>query len=492
MLRDMEEVVVNIKKENIRNYMKEALNCYNVGSYRGCIILSTIAAMHDLYEKIDILANSVKEARELVKEIDKLKSEGNVYERFMVEKASAITILTPEEKKKISAYLDIRNQCAHPNLHISSAEEARAVFMGLIDEVINKPALLGPAYIGVFIERLENEKFFPNFTKDNILNTVNEEIVKLHKQTIIPIVDKTITLIETSQSDSIKWKNAAAFIAGMLVVIKNEEQLRAISQRFNKLVEKESLFDSMIIFTKMFPQVVSFLQPSDRNRYISQLNSTIKKHRTTERMNVIKLLMQNQILNETETEDFINNLETEINNTIKIVSDNTSRASVSNLNEWSSFVNDINIQPIDNTFFNVLYMLISDNDYNVVNDAINLFKILHEDFIMRIDGNILVNIFIEIIKQAHGPGRGSDEANNLISTNFTQIQFLLDYFIDYSTKDFEQLSYVMEKLFRGEEYILKVIYYSQRYDALDKVINIYMDSFENDSIEIETTLAFIS
>lgn len=471
--------------------MKEALNCYNVGSYRGCVILSTIAAMHDLYEKIDILASSVKEARELVKEIEKLKKDGKAYERYMLEQAGAISILTPEEKKKISAYIDIRNQCAHPNFHKSSAEEARAVFMGLIDEVINKPALLGTAYIGVITDRLENEKFFSNYSSDIILNTVNEEIENLRKQAIIPLAAKTITLIETSQSGSIKWNNAAAFIAGMLALIKDEEQLILISQKFNKLVEKESLFDSMIVFTKMFPQVVSFLQPSDRNRYISQLSTTIKNHRTLERLNVIQLLFKNQILNETEAGEFVNNINTEINNTIKIVSGYTSRSSVDNLKEWSSFVNQINIKSLDITYFNVLYTLIRDNDYNVVNDAIKLLKSLHNDFIMRINGDILVDIFIEIIKQANGLGRGSDEANNLISTNFTETQFLLDYFVDYCSKNFDQLTYVIKKLSDDEEYILKILYFSNKYEVLEKVINIFIDSFDKDSEEIGITLSFI-
>lgn len=47
--------------------MQEALNCYHAKSYRGCVFMSTIAAMHDLYEKIDGLASSIPEAKELIK-----------------------------------------------------------------------------------------------------------------------------------------------------------------------------------------------------------------------------------------------------------------------------------------------------------------------------------------------------------------------------------------------------------------------------------------
>ncbi|QHV47246.1 hypothetical protein C1N66_30670 [Bacillus cereus] len=52
----------------------------------------------------------------------------------MVEQAASIPILTVEEKKIILTYLNIRNQCAHPNEHVSTAEEARAVFTGYLDK----------------------------------------------------------------------------------------------------------------------------------------------------------------------------------------------------------------------------------------------------------------------------------------------------------------------------------------------------------------------
>ncbi len=37
----MEKIVVKIKKEHIKEYMQEALNCYNAKSYRGCVIMSS-------------------------------------------------------------------------------------------------------------------------------------------------------------------------------------------------------------------------------------------------------------------------------------------------------------------------------------------------------------------------------------------------------------------------------------------------------------------
>ncbi|HDR3891055.1 TPA: hypothetical protein QCO65_005655, partial [Bacillus cereus] len=44
--------------------------------------MSTIAAMHDLYEKIDGLASSIPEARTLINDIGQRKANGDNYERF--------------------------------------------------------------------------------------------------------------------------------------------------------------------------------------------------------------------------------------------------------------------------------------------------------------------------------------------------------------------------------------------------------------------------
>jgi hypothetical protein len=494
MLRDMEELVVSIKKEHIKEYMKEALNCYNAGSFRGCVIMSTIAAMHDLYEKIATLANSIKEAKELIEDIDQLKKAGKVYERKMVERAGAIGILTNEEQKKILSYLDIRNQCAHPNLHVSTAEEARAVFTGYIDEIISKPALLGPAYINTFTARLENDRFFPNYYRDTIIDTVKEEISKLHHKAIIPIANKTISIIESTKPGSTKWNNAAAFIAGMLVVLAKEEkedQLKLVSQNFGKLIENESLFDSVLIFTKMLPQVVNYLQPIDRKRYISHLSS-FDGQTSSVKIKIVQLLLKNQILNEDETNKLVEKYILEIKNSIKKVSGDTSRSSVENLREWSSIVKELNIQSMDNAYFDTLLELIGDNDYNVVNDAIILLKELDENFIKRMNDKQLFDVVVEIIKQAHGPGRGSDEANKLLSSKFNGLKILSDNFVEYITKNYQQLSYGFKKLIRGEERLLDFLHKTDKHAYLDKVVKLHIDSFDEDAEEIEFTLDYMN
>lgn len=70
MLRDMEELLNLVSDLEIKDYIKEALNCYNSGSYKACVVMSVIAGIYDLHKKVKELANSSEACKELDDEID--------------------------------------------------------------------------------------------------------------------------------------------------------------------------------------------------------------------------------------------------------------------------------------------------------------------------------------------------------------------------------------------------------------------------------------
>ncbi|PGM86909.1 hypothetical protein [Bacillus cereus] len=148
-----------------------------------------------------------------------------------------MSILTSAEEKKILSYFEIRNQCAHPNEHVSTAEEARAVFTGYMDRIISQPALLGPSYISNFVSRLESKSFLPKYDKEAVIDTVNEELKRLHEKTKKQLAKQLIFLVETEEVNSVKWLNVINFIAGVLVVIQDEHQLRNICGEFRVLLQ---------------------------------------------------------------------------------------------------------------------------------------------------------------------------------------------------------------------------------------------------------------
>lgn len=492
MLRDMEEIVAKIKKEHIKEYMQEALNCYNAKSYRGCVIMSTIAAMHDLSEKIDGLANSIKEAKNLITEVDRRINAEETYERYMVEQAGSITILTSAERTKILSYLDIRNQCAHPNEHISTAEEARAVFTGYIDTIISQPALLGPSYTKIFVSRLENKHFFPKHDREVVIDTVKNELSKLHIRTRKPLVKKLVSIIETSEVNSVEWNNAKHFIAGMLVVISDEDQLRNICMEFSNLIEREHLFNSMLFITIMAPKTVKLLEPLDRERYMANLIKSVNAESSNEGKEVIQLVLKEGALQDNEINELMEKYKTGIIDSVQKAEFGTLRSSVDNLNKWSNIVKNLNISILDELYFGSLLVLIRDSDYNIVNDALKMFEELDISFIKRMNAKYHTDVVIQIMRQAHGPGRGSDKANEILKTKFERTSFLVDYFLEYTTQNYEQLHYVLVDQRLDVDYLLMIIDNTNNHDFLIKVVELIKTSYEKNPFHNGQILHYIN
>lgn len=492
MLRDMELIVTGIKKYHIKKYMQEALNCYNAKSYRGCVIMSTIAAMHDLYEKIDGLASSVREAKDLITEIDKRKSTEDVYERYMVDQAAAITILTSAEKTKIHSYLDIRNQCAHPNEHISTAEEARNVFTGYIDTIISQPALLGPSYTNAFVNRLESTSFFPKPDKDSVIRTVQNELEKLHNNTKKPLAKKLISIIETDDINSAKWSNAKNFIAGMLAVMTDEDQLRNICIGFSNLIERDDLFATMLFITKTAPKTVNFLDSVDRERFMANLINSADAENSTERYEVVQLIFKEGALYLNELNELVDKYKAEIQNSVQKTAYGTVPTSVDNLNKWSNIVYHLNVSILDELYFEKLLELIRDNNYTIVNNALEMLEGLDETFIKRMKAKKHADIVIQIMRQAHGPGRGSDTANKILESKFVGTSILVEYFLEYTTQNYEQLSYVMREQHLDVKYLLIIMDITHKHDVLKRVVDLIIESYSNSDMWDEYFLGEIN
>lgn len=493
MLRDLEELVLSIKKENIKEYMKEAMNCYNVGSYRASIILSTIAGMHDLREKVQILSTSINEIRIMHNRIEELANAGDNFENYMIEQATSNGILSTAETDSIKSYKALRNRCAHPNEYLATAEEARMVFSGYFDNVINKPSLLGPAYIKVIIDRLKNETFFPETTYDNVSIIVMEEIGRLHQGTILPLANKLISVLEDdSEVQSIQWKNATMFLAVLLREIKDEQIIKSISEKLGRLIEHEKLVVSILVSSRLFPRLITFLNPTDKQRFLAYLKTSIHSEMPDNKIKVIHSLFTEGTLSETEKNDILGIFTEKIEKSIKIIFDSTDRSSVDDLSKWSGKVKEMNILQIDNKFFNTLIRLIEDNDYSVVNHAITMLNELEKDLLNRMNDQQFAELFIAIIKQAHGPGRGADEARKLWNGDFSKYREDFVRFIELITTDYSKYKDFIEKLIPGEQYLIEIIDKLNNHILFENVITLLNEEFKDNPDELEIELSYFS
>ena len=139
MIRDMELLLNTVYDDEIKSYLREALNCYSAEAYRACVIMSIIGGIHDLHNKLKILAPSNHDIADLEKKVSDSKEKLNPYERLLVDGCarSDIDLLTPSEAKEINRCFDIRNDCAHPSDYNCTAETARYVYSTIIDILLD-------------------------------------------------------------------------------------------------------------------------------------------------------------------------------------------------------------------------------------------------------------------------------------------------------------------------------------------------------------------
>ena len=170
MLRDMEELLNSVSDIEIKDYMREALDCYNSGSYKACVIMSVIAGIYDLHKKVKAQANSNLKFKELDEEVEERKSDLKPYERYLIERCGTndIDMLNSNEVKELIRCFDTRNDCAHPSNFICSAEKARDIFSSIIDIICSKPVLFGCNSIDKIISDLIKSVGFTPTTVENV------------------------------------------------------------------------------------------------------------------------------------------------------------------------------------------------------------------------------------------------------------------------------------------------------------------------------------
>lgn len=276
MIRDMELLLNSVYNDEIKEYMNEALRCYNAGSYRACVVLSVIAGMQDLRNKINSVASSNSNIKQLDDDLSKKEQELQTFEKTMIERCATekIGILSADEAKMLKIYLDIRNQCAHPGAHTSSAEEARNVFSGIIDILCSKKSLIGTNQKKFFIMQLEQKCFYPYAKKEIYENITKEKTQNIHQFAILPIykeVVKTLTEYHEIQEKEFKIHNFLVFLA-YLPKYKDFN----INDGLNTLITHDQYIDFILTILKYNVSIITKLDTTNRISIISKIENCIE------------------------------------------------------------------------------------------------------------------------------------------------------------------------------------------------------------------------
>ena len=195
-LTDMEELIARIDRLSARDYMAEALRCYQAGAFRACVVLSYSAVFDDLRAKLAPLAKVNKGAKKIHDEIEKKVKSNEVYESFLSDQLATAGIIDAAQRVNLDIIMKVRNKAAHPSGVHASAEEARHVFFESIDKFLSKPELQTTVAADGIIEVLPQGNFFPTNQLKDIQSIVEDEIATVHEQAIPYLIHKLIATHE--------------------------------------------------------------------------------------------------------------------------------------------------------------------------------------------------------------------------------------------------------------------------------------------------------
>ena len=212
-LTDMEELLASIPGVDVRDYMREAMNCYMAGAYRGSLVLSYIALFDDLLAKLGELANVNATAKTIFFEATKKKADQDVYEGFLIDQLTSKNLITGLDSSFLTILRTLRHKSAHPSGHKPSPEEARFIFFEVVYRFLSKPILSTVHLVDDVVARLKNTNFFPSTTISDIRNVVRDEIALIHDEALPQLVSKIVTAINSV--DAATRNNASLFLIGL-------------------------------------------------------------------------------------------------------------------------------------------------------------------------------------------------------------------------------------------------------------------------------------
>ncbi|HFI0578002.1 TPA: hypothetical protein ACGO28_000346 [Streptococcus suis] len=237
-MRDLELLLNKVSNRNVKDYYKEAIVCYNVGSYRAAILLAVSTGMEDLFSKMESISKRHRDEenkrddakiQKLYSSIDYIKSLKNnnkSWERELIQfygrpsfgDHEGLDVFSKSEREDLEHCFNIRNSCAHLSTENPSSEKARFVITTMIDLISSREMILGYVHLEELLERISYPYFFPSSNTEDMNRRVIQEI-----GTILPRSHKYFVqeLFKKLESDDVHY-NFSLFASRLFNLLSTE------------------------------------------------------------------------------------------------------------------------------------------------------------------------------------------------------------------------------------------------------------------------------
>lgn len=416
-LTDMEELLLTIENENIRDYMREALSCYMTKAYRGCIVLSFIALFDDITSKLEKLAGVNKIAKNIYENAKAKKDAQDVYENFLIEQLKSKNLLSEMDSEFAEILRRLRNKSAHPSGHRPSAEEARYVFFEVINRFLSKPIFSTNHLVGEIIDRLINDNFFVEIGISKATEVVKEEILSLHIEAMPSLISKLLDKHLSENKTVIK--NSLFFITG-LAKINNEKINNILRDKLLKGKSDNPKYNTLILSTvSCAPKIFKTSNDVNKSRVKKIISNAIKDSNLS--LSQDKLNHPCFVLNSLATEysdiEFHQEFNTEL---LKLYSKAPTIKLLSSIfkNKVKTF----------NSYIDLIITKVENHDFDTSNTFCEKIVEIQNIYKNYISDEKSFHLIVGIVKSAN---RGAFKAEDLVKEKFNSIELTKNKAIDF-------------------------------------------------------------
>ncbi|MBY5786721.1 hypothetical protein HFN62_23715 [Rhizobium leguminosarum] len=140
-IANIRDLLEGVDQADARDYLSEAVVCFEVGAFRACIVMTANAVFANLIGRVADFAEFDTQASTLKNRIDSDLSSQRAFEAHMIDELYKAQFLTIHQKVGLVKIRDARNKAAHPSGVKSTPEEAKAVLRTAVEDFI-KPVWL--------------------------------------------------------------------------------------------------------------------------------------------------------------------------------------------------------------------------------------------------------------------------------------------------------------------------------------------------------------
>lgn len=465
MIRDQEELLNSIYDKQIRDYFKEALDCYNTKAYKACVILAVIAGMDDLFKKIDMLSTEFNESQR--SQFDRIRNQRNnskPFERDLISfcNEDSFGILSRYEIKELEYCFDLRNSFAHPSEEECTAEKARYVFSVMIDLVSSKKMLGGYVYINSLINKIGGQFYYPTIDTSSIISITSNALTFVDDKKYVILLKELLDKLRNEGTTNYEY-----FISTLINSIEDIDELNSSIEP--ALSEGNIRYSSFEIIYRLHPNVFQKFDSNNCQKILRTLleqsapkkllcdifQEFIKVHKELPKR-LIEEIFDNLIEEKGNFYSKTYILDKEMKRFLRILYEHFSKVcaiekiefivdlykdeELKSINLIISLLFDLKENILVKKLLDILKVKIVSQTYSISNPAIDEFlELMNTDFDCM-ENNDIVDFFFSIIEASE---RGSRSAHPVVD-NFTEndfFQYVEKAIIDMNDDYFNELFY---------------------------------------------------